>query len=77
MDFALADSVLDLNDGKKEHAGIFSRMRLDVGIPSHIYYWRTTPAGYVPALKRTRKSKKKRLDNLERCKGRTRRTLTN
>ena len=39
MDFALADSVLHLKDGKRGHAGIFSLMRLDVGIPSHIYYW--------------------------------------
>ena len=39
MDFALTDSVVHLNDGKREHAGIFSQMRFDVGIPSHIYYW--------------------------------------
>ena len=39
MEFALADSVLHLNDGRRGYAGIFSRMRLDVGIHSHIYYW--------------------------------------
>ena len=39
IDFAFADSVLYLNNGKRRHAGIFSRMRLDIGIPSHIYYW--------------------------------------
>ena len=53
IDFALAYSVLHFNDGKREHAGIFSQMRLDVGIHSHIL----TPVSYVPALKRTRKRK--------------------
>ena len=37
MDFALADSVLDFNDGKRGHAGIFRQIGLDVGIHSHIY----------------------------------------
>ena len=35
--FALADSVLHFNDGKRKHAGIFSQMGLDVGIHSHSY----------------------------------------
>ena len=39
LDFALADSVLHFNDGKRGHAGIFSQMRLDVGTHYHIYYW--------------------------------------
>ena len=68
MGFALVDSVLHFNDGKRGHAGIFNRMGLDVSNHSHIYYWRTTPAGYVPTLKRTQKSQKKRLDNLKGCK---------
>ena len=75
IDFALADSVLLFNDGKRKHAAIFSQMGLDVSIHSHIYR-RTTPARYVPALKRTRKSKKKQ-NNLKRHKERSRRTITN
>ena len=59
MDFAIVDSVLHFNDGKRVHTGIFNQMGLDVGIHSHIYCWRTTPEGYLPTLKRTRKSKKK------------------
>ena len=39
LDFALADSVLDFNDGKRTHACKFIQMGLDVGIHSHIYYW--------------------------------------
>ena len=37
---------------------------------------RTTLAGYVPTLNRTRKSQKK-LNNLKGCKERTTRTITN
>ena len=62
MDFALADSVLHLNDGKSGHAGtsIFSQMRLDVaGNPSHIYYWANdTHRICVSAKKNTEKQKK-------------------
>ena len=32
-------------------------MGLDVGIHFQIYIWRTTPAGYVSALKNTEKTK--------------------
>ena len=60
MDFALADSVLYLNDGKKEHAGIISGMRLDVGIPSNIYYWANdTRRTCASAKKNTDKIKKR------------------
>ena len=38
LDFALADSVLQFNDGKGKHVGIIRQMGLDVGIHSHIYY---------------------------------------
>ena len=38
LDFKLANSLLYFNDGEMGHAGIFSRMGLDVGIPSYIYY---------------------------------------
>ena len=76
MDFAIADSVLHFNDSKSGHAGIFSLMGLDVGIHSHIYYCANDTRGYVPALKRTRKSKTK-LDNLKGHKEKTRSTLTN
>ena len=37
IDFAVADSVLHFNDGKRKHAGIFSKIGLDVGIHSHIH----------------------------------------
>ena len=76
IDFALADSVLHFNNGKKEHAGIFSQIRLDVISILTVIIWRTTPTGYAPALKRTRKSKN-RLDSLELNKEKTRRTITN
>ena len=39
LDFALADLLPHFNDEKRGHAGIFSQMRLDAGIYSHIYYW--------------------------------------
>ena len=39
MDFALVDSVLHFNDGKRGYASILSQMRLDAYIHSHIYYW--------------------------------------
>ena len=59
MDFALADSVLHLNDGERGHAGMLSRMRLDVNIPSHIYYWANdTRKIYASAKKNTEKQKK-------------------
>ena len=77
MDFALADSVLHLNDGKRGHAGIFSRMRLDVGIPSHIYYWANDTRRICASAEKNMEKQKKRLDNLKRYKGRTRRTITN
>ena len=32
IDFALANSVLHFNDGKRKHVGIFSQMGWDVGI---------------------------------------------
>ena len=77
MDSALAYSVLHFNNGKRGHAVMFSQVGLDVGIHFHMYYCRTTPTGYVPALKRTLKSKKKRLDNPKGNKERSRRTITN
>ena len=76
MDFALADSVLHLKDGKKGHTGIFSRMRLDIGIPPHIYYWANNTRRICASAKKNRKSKK-RLGNLKGYKERTRRTITN
>ena len=58
MDFALVDSVLHFNDGKRKHAGIFSQMGywMLVSIPTFIF-GQTTPARYVPALRRTMKEK--------------------
>ena len=56
MDFTLADSVLQFNDGKRGHAGRFSQIGLDVVTILTFIIGRTTPAGYVPALKRARKS---------------------
>ena len=59
MDFLLTDSVLHLKDGEMGQAGIFSRMRLDVGIPSHIYYWANdTRRICASAKKNTEKQKK-------------------
>ena len=75
MDFALADSVLHFNDGKRGHAGIFSLIRLDVVSILTFIIGRTAHAEDVPALKRTQKSKK-RIDNLKGNKDRTRRTIT-
>ena len=77
IDFALVDSLLHFNDGKKGHAGIFSQIGLDVVSILTFIIGQTTPTRYVPALKRTRKSKKKRLDNLKGYKEGTRRTITN
>ena len=54
MDFALTDSVLHFNDGKRGHAGIFSRMILDGGIPSHIYYWANDTRRICASAKRKR-----------------------
>ena len=76
MDFALVDSVLHFNDGERGHAGIFSQIGLDIVSILTFIIRRTTTAGYVPALKRTRKEKK-RLDNLNGYKERTRMTITN
>ena len=60
MDFALTDSVLHLNNGKKEYVGIFSHVRFDVGIPSHIYHWANdTRRICASAKKNTEKQKKK------------------
>ena len=36
-------------------------MELNVSIHSHIYYWRSPPARYVPALKKHGKAKKNNL----------------
>ena len=61
MDFALADSVLHLNDGKSGHAGtsIFSQMRLDVaGTLLTFIIGQTTPTGYVSALKKNTEKQK-------------------
>ena len=77
MDFALTDSVVHLNDGKREHAGIFSQMRFDVGIPSHIYYWANDTRWICVSDKTNTEKQKKRLDNLKDYKERTRRTITN
>ena len=65
MDFALADSVLHFNDRKREHAGIFSRMRLDVGIHSHMYYWANDTRVICAGAKKNTEKQKKRLDNLK------------
>ena len=46
------------------HAGILSQIGLDVVAILTFINGKTTPAGYVPAVKRTRKSKT-RLDNLK------------
>ena len=60
MDFALADSVLHFNDGKRGHM-LLHLAGGDWMLASLFTFIirRTTPAGYVPALKRTRKAKKK------------------
>ena len=76
MDFALADSVLHLNDGKKGYPGIFSRMRLGVGIPSHIYYWANDTRRICASAKKNRKKGEKRIDNLKGYKERTKRAIT-
>ena len=76
MDFGLADSVLHLNEGKRGYAGIFIRMRLDVGIPSHIYYLANNTGRICDSAKKIRKSKK-RLDKLKGYKEKTKRTITN
>ena len=76
MDFALADSVLHFNDGKRGHAGIFSQMGLDVGIHSHIYYCANDTRKICASAKKTSEKQKKRLDSLKGYKERTRRTIT-
>ena len=78
MDFALADSVLHFNDGKRGHAATFSRKRLDVGIPFHIYYSANDTRRICASVKKnTESKKKKRLDNLKGYNERTKRTITN
>ena len=77
MDFALTDSVLHLNNGKKEYVGIFSHVRFDVGIPSHIYHWANDTRRICPSAKKNTEKQKKRLDNLKGYKERTRRAVTN
>ena len=59
IDFALADSVLHFNDGERKYVGIFSQMRLYVGIHSHVYYWANdTRKICASAKKNTEKQKK-------------------
>ena len=77
MDFLLADSVLHLKDGELGQAGIFSRMRLDVGIPSHIYYWANDTRRICASAKKNTEKQKKRVDNLKGYKERSRKTITN
>ena len=76
MDFALADSVLHFNDGKRGHAGIFSQMGLDVGIHSHNYYWAYDTRKICGSAKKNSEKQKKSLDNLKGYKERTRKTIT-
>ena len=79
MDFALADSVLHFNAGKRGHAGKFSQMGLDVGIHSHIYYWANDTRKICANAKKNsekQKKQKKSLDDLKGYKERTRRTIT-
>ena len=61
MDFALADSVLHFNDGKRGHAGIFSQMGLDVGIHSHIYYCANDTSKICASAKKTSEKQKKKI----------------
>ena len=70
MGFVLADSVQYFNDGARGHAGIFIArlVWMLVSILTFIIE-RTTPAGYVPTLKRTRKSKTRLTINKGRKKG--------
>ena len=77
MDFALADLVLHLNDGKRGHVVIFSLIRLDVGIPSHIYYWANDTHRICVSAKKKHGKAKKKIDNLKGYKERIRRTITN
>ena len=58
IDFALADSVLNFNDGERKYVGIFSQMGLYVGIHSHVYYWANDTRKICASAKKTRKSKK-------------------
>ena len=42
MDFALVDSVLHFNDGKRVHVGIFNQMGLDVSLLTMLVLIRLT-----------------------------------
>ena len=59
IEFGLADSVLHLNEDKRGHAGIFIWMRLNVGIPSHIYYLANDTGKICASAKKNTEKQKK------------------
>ena len=70
MDFALADSVLHLNDDKRGHAGIFRQTELDVGIHFHIYFWANNTRKKCASAKMNTEMQKKKIRQSKRAQRR-------
>ena len=81
MDFALADSALHFNDGKRRHAGIiyYNNIQDRIGccIHSHFYNWANGTRRRSASVKKNTEKPSQKIDNLKGNKDKATRTITN